>query len=401
MKKEKATLSQAILSVGIHGAAGRMGTRLIQLIEEDPGLRLAAALVRQGHPEIGRDAGARAGVAATGVLLSASLPTAAAMDVMIDFSLPPAVPAVTECCRERKIPLVVGTTGLSQVTRSDLEKAAVDVPILIAPNMSRAVNLLMRLVGEAARSLGLSADIAIIERHHKTKKDAPSGTALRLAEFAGQQGRTSRLVGDNSGPDLQPRPGEITIHALRMADCPGEHSVIFGLPGETLELSHRALNRDGFARGALDCAVPGRQTGRSVYYGTRYRLLEDCTMASCERGYLCAVCGQDVESITDSVLYLRYVMGEVPWDHLNRAPETHIRCDKTLAQFIIDDSFEPVSCDGTFAKEHLDPEFVKTEEERVTLAYRRLRESREANLAIAEYPLPRVVARRESDMMES
>ena len=118
---------------------------------------------------------------------------------MIDFSLPPAVPAITECCLARKIPLVVGTTGLSPAERSGLERAAAQIPILIAPNMSRAVNLLMKLVGEAARSLGSSADIAIIERHHKTKKDAPSGTALRLAECAGRGNRPARLVSGDAG----------------------------------------------------------------------------------------------------------------------------------------------------------------------------------------------------------
>jgi hypothetical protein len=117
-------------------------------------------------------------------------------------------------------------------------------------------------------------------------------------------------------------------------------------------------------------------------------------MAGCERGYLCTVCGQDVEEITDSVLYLRYVMGDVEWDQLNRAPETHIRCDKTLAQFIVDESFEAVSCAGVFAKEELDPEFVKVEEERVTSAYLRLRALAATNLPIAEYPLPHVIARR-------
>jgi hypothetical protein len=119
-------------------------------------------------------------------------------------------------------------------------------------------------------------------------------------------------------------------------------------------------------------------------------------MAGCERGYLCTVCGQDVEEITDSVLYLRYVLGEVEWDHLNRAPETHIRCHPILAQFIVDASFEPVICEGAFAKDQLDSEFVKREEERVTVAYLRLCELADSNLPIAEYPLPHVIARRES-----
>jgi hypothetical protein len=123
-------------------------------------------------------------------------------------------------------------------------------------------------------------------------------------------------------------------------------------------------------------------------------------MAGCERGYLCTVCGQDVEEITDSALYIRYVMGDVAWDQLNSAPETHLRCDKTLAQFIVDSSFESVICDGMFAKEQLDPDFVKSEEERVTTAYRRLRAVAGTNLAIADYPLAPVIARRDSGMTD-
>jgi 4-hydroxy-tetrahydrodipicolinate reductase len=253
LNKGRVNVSRPILSIGIHGASGRMGTRLIQLIADDPALALAVALVREGHREIGRDAGIYAGRPATGVLLSPSVPASAAIDAMIDFSVPSAVPQITDCCVARKIPLVVGTTGLGPAQRAGLESAAAQIPILIAPNMSRAVNLLMKLVGEAARALGSAADISIIERHHKTKKDAPSGTALRLADCAGQGNRSARLVTGDNGAENLATPGEITIHALRIADCPGEHTVVFALPGETMELSHRALNRDGFVRGALDC----------------------------------------------------------------------------------------------------------------------------------------------------
>jgi 4-hydroxy-tetrahydrodipicolinate reductase len=112
----------------------------------------------------------------------------------------------------------------------------------------------MRLVGEAARVLGGAADIAIIERHHRTKKDAPSGTALRLAEIASRGVAASRLYSGRVDEPATSGEAEIGIHALRIADSPGEHTVVFGLLGETLELSHRALNRDGFARGALDAA---------------------------------------------------------------------------------------------------------------------------------------------------
>ena len=116
-------------------------------------------------------------------------------------------------------------------------------------------------------------------------------------------------------------------------------------------------------------------------------------MAGCERGYLCVVCGEDVEEITDSVLYLRYVLGEVGWNDLDRSPEKHVRCDPVLAQFIVSDSFEPVSVDGVFSKVGLDPEFVRSEEARVTAGFLRLREVAAAGLSIADYPLAQAAAR--------
>jgi 4-hydroxy-tetrahydrodipicolinate reductase len=185
------------------------------------------------------------------------------VDVMVDFSLPQATLEIAGWCRESGVPLVVGTTGFDATRRAALESAADRIPLLISPNMSRAVNLLMRLVGEAARVLGPAADIEIIERHHRTKKDAPSGTALRLAEVAGRGAAAGRLVsGHPESPEVR-SPGEIGIHALRIADSPGEHTVVFGLMGETLELTHRALNRDGFARGALEAAkfLAGKPAG--------------------------------------------------------------------------------------------------------------------------------------------
>jgi 4-hydroxy-tetrahydrodipicolinate reductase len=258
-------MSQGVLAVGIHGALGRMGTRLIQLIADDPALQLAAALEHSGHPRLGEDVGILVGSAPLGVAVSPSIPSHATIDVMIDFSNASASLEIAASCRERMIPLVVGTTGLDAAARQTLESSAARIPLLVAPNMSRAVNILMRLVDQAARSLGATADIEIIERHHRTKKDSPSGTALRLAEIAGQGSASSRLIPSQEGPSLhsgRPR-GQIGIHALRIGDSPGEHTVVFGLMGETLELSHRAVNRDGFARGALDAAkfLAGKPAG--------------------------------------------------------------------------------------------------------------------------------------------
>jgi len=226
-----------------------MGTRLVQLIAGDEQFKLGAALERAGHPRLGEDSGTLAGVAALGVPLAWALPPDRQIDVVIDFSLPQGSLAIARACVERKVPLVVGTTGFDAGERAELESAASRIPILVAPNMSRAVNLLMRLVREAARALAEQADLAVIERHHRTKKDAPSGTALKLADFA-RQGLAS-AAGKSAGQSIA---GEISMHSLRIADSPGEHTVVFALPGETIELSHRAINRDGFARGALDAA---------------------------------------------------------------------------------------------------------------------------------------------------
>jgi 4-hydroxy-tetrahydrodipicolinate reductase len=247
-------VTSPVLAVGIQGATGRMGTRLIQLIQADPTLRLAVALDRADHPQIGRDAGTLAGVGELGVPLSGRLDRPA--DVMIDFSLPAGTLALAEDCADRAIPLVVGTTGFEPEQRRILERAAAKVPLLISPNLSRAVNLLMRLAGEAARALGDAADIEIVERHHHFKKDAPSGTALRLAEIVGRGIGTGpdRFVHGRQGQVGERPRGEIGLHALRTGDNPGEHTVVFGLLGECLELSHRALNRDGFALGALEAA---------------------------------------------------------------------------------------------------------------------------------------------------
>jgi 4-hydroxy-tetrahydrodipicolinate reductase len=231
-----------------------MGKRLIQLIADDPELTLAAAVARQSNPQLGQDACALAGATPAGVVLSASLPADAVVDVVIDFSVPEAAIAVAEHCGARQLPLVVGTTGFSPAERRGLEALATKIPILIAPNMSMAVNLLMKLVGVAAQTFGAAADIAILERHHRTKKDAPSGTALRLAEVARQAKSAGRVSADAAGDPNNHELVEIPVHALRIADSPGEHTVVFGLMGETVELSHRALNRDGFVRGALSAA---------------------------------------------------------------------------------------------------------------------------------------------------
>ncbi len=241
------------LRIAIHGATGRMGARLIHLLGADPSLRLVAAIDRPDHPGIGSDVGPLVGFGPMGVALSGEFGSNP-VDAVIDFSAPRASLAIGAACRERGIALVVGTTGFEPEQKAELERAADRIPLLISPNLSRAVNLLMKLAGEAARALGPSADIEIIERHHRLKKDAPSGTALRLAEVVAKEIGSNQFTHGREGLVGERPTGEIGLHSLRTGDNPGEHTVVFGLMGECLELTHRALNRDGFARGALDAA---------------------------------------------------------------------------------------------------------------------------------------------------
>jgi 4-hydroxy-tetrahydrodipicolinate reductase len=187
------------------------------------------------------------------------------VDAVIDFSTPEASLGLLPVYAEKGAALVVGTTGFSPEQRQKIEALGDKVPVLIAANFSRAVNVLIRLVGQAAAMLGQSAEVEIVERHHKFKVDAPSGTALRLAEEAAKAlglGPEDYVHGRQGHTGIRPA-GQIGLHALRTGDNPGEHTVVFGLMGECLELSHRALNRDGFVLGALDAAkfLAGKPAG--------------------------------------------------------------------------------------------------------------------------------------------
>lgn len=243
------------LRIAIHGAAGRMGKRLIAMAGSDPDLEIAAALEYATHPELGQDAGTLAGVGPIGIPLSATL--ISGLDVVIDFSVPEATLSLVHACVEKKIPLVVATTGLSAEQKQRLGEAAETIPLLWSPSMSSAVNLTMRLAAVAAKTLKdypTGTDVEIIERHHRFKEDAPSGTALRFGEIiAGTMGQTAHRHGREGQTGKRPRH-EIGYHALRVGDNPGEHTIVFGMLGETIELTVRASNRDCYAVGALQAA---------------------------------------------------------------------------------------------------------------------------------------------------
>ena len=251
-------------SIAVHGACGRMGQRIVQLAAEDKSLRLIAAIDSPTNPHKGKDIGEVCAVGPLGVKVSSQLPKG--IDAVIDFSMPEGTMAILKECIAHKTPLVVATTGFTPEEKKEIEAAAHHVAILLAPNMSLVVNVLFKLVRQAAEALkDKGFDAEIIERHHRFKKDSPSGTALHFAreiqnvwgeDFAIQHGREG-LVGE--------RPAkEIGMHAVRAGDNVGEHTIIFSTLGETMELVHKGHTRDAYVRGALAAAkfLAGKPAGR-------------------------------------------------------------------------------------------------------------------------------------------
>ncbi len=246
----------ATVRIGVSGAAGRMGRRIVALAAGRRDLVVACALERPGAPEIGHDAGTLAGVAPLGVALRERL-ASGACDVLIDFSAPAALSGRLKECLSARIAFVVGTTGLSPAARVRLATAARTIPVLAAPNMSLGANILQGLVENASRALASwRPDVEIVELHHARKKDSPSGTALWLAD-AVEKGaaRAYRRVYGRRGLAGPRSEIEIGIHAIRAGSAVGEHAVYFAVGSERIELVHRVESRDAFAQGALAAAV--------------------------------------------------------------------------------------------------------------------------------------------------
>jgi 4-hydroxy-tetrahydrodipicolinate reductase len=244
-----------IFTLGVNGAAGRMGQRITALAHADPGLRVAAAIEPANSPHLGKDAGEMAGIGRIGIPITAEL--GQRVDVVIDFSVPQGAAAIAGVCAERQIPLVVATTGLEGKHREAVLAASQVTALLISPSMSLAVNVAMKLVRDAARllkSVPSGVDVEVIERHHRFKEDAPSGTALRFGQIVAEEmGQTSHVHGRHGRPGTRP-PAEIGYHALRVGDNVGEHTIVFGMLGETIDLTVRSHTRDSYAYGALAAA---------------------------------------------------------------------------------------------------------------------------------------------------
>ena len=255
-------------SIVVAGAAGRMGKRLIDLVDAQDGARVVGALEFSEHPFLGKDAGEVAGIGRLEVPLVGSFNelVGSGVEVMIDFTSPQATLANLEWAVTEQVAMVIGTTGMSVEERDLLAQSARKIPIVFAPNMSVGVNVLFKVVAEVAAILGDDFDVEILEAHHRLKKDAPSGTAVHLGEIAAKAlGRDyqSDAVFTRHGFTGERTQREIGMQTLRAGDIVGEHTVMFGGMGERLEIIHRAHSRDNFAAGAVRAALwlAGREPG--------------------------------------------------------------------------------------------------------------------------------------------
>jgi 4-hydroxy-tetrahydrodipicolinate reductase len=247
------------MKVAIIGAAGRMGKVLIEAVDGTDGLDLGAAVVEPGNSLIGADAGDMTGIGKTGVAMAGSLADVKDdFDVLIDFTFPDLSLENARFCQAHGKLHVIGTTGLSDAEKQQLADIAKSVPVVFAHNMSVGVNVVLNLLRTAAAALGDDYDIEIIEAHHRHKKDAPSGTALRMGE----------VVADALGRDLKEcavygREGftgertrkEIGFETIRAGDVVGDHTVLFATEGERIEITHKASSRMTFAKGAMRAAL--------------------------------------------------------------------------------------------------------------------------------------------------
>jgi 4-hydroxy-tetrahydrodipicolinate reductase len=256
-----------MIKVIIAGAAGRMGQRVAHMVGEHPRLTYAAAFEAAGSKHIGRDIGELLVGNRMGVVIREGLEAVIDQgDVIIDFTFHKATMEFARLAARHRKAMVIGTTGLSPENLEELKELCRSFPCVQSPNMSICVNVLFKLAKKTAAVLGDDYDIEILEAHHNKKKDAPSGTALKLAEMAAAGvNRNLREVGvfARNGIIGERKAGEIGIQSIRAADIVGEHTIYFAGAGERLEISHRAHSRDHFAKGAATAAawIVGRENG--------------------------------------------------------------------------------------------------------------------------------------------
>jgi 4-hydroxy-tetrahydrodipicolinate reductase len=259
-------MNGAALRIAIAGASGRMGRMLIESVLAAPDCALAGALDIPGSPAIGQDAGAFAG-RNTGVMITDDLRTGLAdAQVLIDFTRPEGTLAHLAMCLELGVKAVIGTTGFSAAQKAEITTHAQRIALMMAPNMSVGVNVVLKLLDQAARALNQGYDIEVIEAHHRHKVDAPSGTALQMGEvLAGALGRNLKdcAVYAREGVTGERDPSSIGFATIRGGDIVGDHTVLFAGTGERIEISHRSSSRAGYAQGSLRAArfLAGRANG--------------------------------------------------------------------------------------------------------------------------------------------
>jgi 4-hydroxy-tetrahydrodipicolinate reductase len=243
--------------IAIAGAGGRMGRMLIEAVVHAPDMHLAAAFDMPNSPHLGTDAAAFLGHAAGIPItsdISSGLPHA---QVLIDFTRPEGTMQHVAACRRLGVQMVIGTTGFSDAEKAEIQTAAKDIAIVMAPNMSVGVNVTLKLLQMAAVALSDGYDIEITEAHHKHKVDAPSGTALKMGEvIAAAQGRSLKdcAVYERFGHTGERVPGSIGFSTIRAGDIVGDHTVMFATEGERIEITHKSASRSTYAQGSLRAA---------------------------------------------------------------------------------------------------------------------------------------------------
>jgi 4-hydroxy-tetrahydrodipicolinate reductase len=247
------------MKIAVSGAAGRMGKRILALAHDHPDIEISGALEGPANPALGRDAGENAGIGRLEVSISTDVEQALKQcDVLIEFSAPAASVEHAKAAATAGKAIVIGTTGFSEDQKKELAQVGTRTRCLVAPNMSMGVNLMFNLAEKVARALGDGYDVEIIEAHHRMKKDAPSGTADKLAQVvATALGRDLKEAGTYGRHGLvgERKPNEIGVMAVRGGDIVGDHTVMFVTNGERIELTHRAHSRNAFAKGAIQAAL--------------------------------------------------------------------------------------------------------------------------------------------------
>jgi len=242
----------------VAGAAGRMGGTVIRLVYADKDLELVGTFERGDHPKIGEDVGELVGLGKVGIKVSGGLEEIIEKsEVIIDFTFHTASLNHLKIAKAHNKPIVIGTTGFTEEEMKEIKDMAPEIRCVLSPNMSIGVNLLFKIIPEISKVLGEDYDIEIVEMHHRMKKDAPSGTAMKLAQLLAQAlGQDLDKVGIYSRKGIigERKSREIGVLALRGGDVVGEHTIFFAGLGERIEVTHRASSRETFARGALRAA---------------------------------------------------------------------------------------------------------------------------------------------------